>query len=532
MTFSAPVESFGEKSVIDLYLEEQRTMTAVDKFARHHESPSGRSSRSSYRDLIPLGAPEAGQQYAFEVDLDSCSGCKACVTACHSLNGLDEGETWRSIGLLQGVTRGSSWQQTITTACHHCLDPECLNGCPVLAYEKDPSTGIVRHLDDQCIGCQYCVMKCPYDVPKYSARKGIVRKCDMCSQRLSEGEAPACAQACPSQAIRIRIVEKSGVFSQYPLVPTAPSSRITQPTTRYIRRNPLPNDGATIESFVKRSAPGHLPLVFMLVLTQASVGILTLAPLISKGSVADGTRHLLDGICGVTAWLGILFSVLHLGRPQHAWRAFLGFKRSWLSREIVFFGAYLAMVTPLFWMQDTTVATQLWRPLAVGVGWVGVGCSSMVYHDTSRDFWRLRYSATKFIGTSLLAGLAALNLERSISGGAMISSWWLPTVLLAAAVIKLSGEAGFLLHAGSDTGGPLKNSALAMLNELGVVTKVRFGLGLCGIGCIMAQAYSHGRLTSIALGLGGLAMLLGGELLERFLFFKAVAPLRMPGALP
>ena len=50
----------------------------------------------------------------------------------------------------------------------------------MLAYEKDAETGIVRHLDDQCIGCQYCVLKCPYDVPKYSKKRGIVRKCDMC----------------------------------------------------------------------------------------------------------------------------------------------------------------------------------------------------------------------------------------------------------------------------------------------------------------------------------------------------------------
>jgi ferredoxin len=81
---------------------------------------------------------------------------------------------------------------------HHCVDPACLSGCPVLVYDKYPATGIVRHLDDQCIGCQYCVMKCPCEVPRYSARRGIVRKCDMCGNRLSQGEAPACVQACPS----------------------------------------------------------------------------------------------------------------------------------------------------------------------------------------------------------------------------------------------------------------------------------------------------------------------------------------------
>jgi len=83
-----------------------------------------------------------------------------------------------------------------------------MDGCPVLAYDKDETTGIVRHLDDQCIGCQYCILKCPYDVPKYSESRGIVRKCDMCHDRLSVGEAPACVQACPNEAIRIITVNQ------------------------------------------------------------------------------------------------------------------------------------------------------------------------------------------------------------------------------------------------------------------------------------------------------------------------------------
>ena len=178
---------------------------------------------------MPSEPPGPGQQYAFEVDLDSCSGCKACVAACHSLNGLDDEECWRDVGLIIGRGGGLPVLQHVTSACHHCLDPACLTACPVDAYEKDPITGIVRHLDDQCFGCQYCTLACPYDVPKFHAGKGIVRKCDMCSDRLAHGEAPACVQACPHEAIRIRLVEVEEV-----------AARSGQRRARSWRRPPTP----------------------------------------------------------------------------------------------------------------------------------------------------------------------------------------------------------------------------------------------------------------------------------------------------
>ena len=223
---------------LELVLAEQQRLTAVERFARAHDAglPHGDSAHR-YRDLIPLSKPQAGQQYAFEVDLDRCSGCKACVAACHNLNGLDEGEVWRTVGLLHGGTSAAPVLQHVTTACHHCLDPACLNGCPVDAYEKDPVTGIVKHLDDQCFGCQYCTLTCPYDAPKFNKDKGIVRKCDMCSDRLAHGEAPACVQACPHEAIRIRVVERDEVVAgdarPTRSCPARPTPDYTLPTTVY-----------------------------------------------------------------------------------------------------------------------------------------------------------------------------------------------------------------------------------------------------------------------------------------------------------
>src|SRR5205823_13252389 len=81
-------------------LQAQQTLTAVERFATKHEEGSVPLQAKYYRDLIPLERPRPGEQYAFQVDLDACTGCKACVSACHSLNGLDESEVWRTVGLL------------------------------------------------------------------------------------------------------------------------------------------------------------------------------------------------------------------------------------------------------------------------------------------------------------------------------------------------------------------------------------------------------------------------------------------------
>src|SRR5437870_3739577 len=130
--------------LIENLLAEQGSMTPVVRFSRAHDRHE-LAAGSRYRDLIPLSLPRTGQQFAFEVDLDKCSGCKACVTACHTLNGLDDSETWRDVGLLHGGTAELPVIQHVTAACHHCLEPACMIGGPVKASETDPATAIVRH---------------------------------------------------------------------------------------------------------------------------------------------------------------------------------------------------------------------------------------------------------------------------------------------------------------------------------------------------------------------------------------------------
>ena len=92
------------RTLIDDLLGEQQLLTPVATFSRKHERHTLPAQAKYYGELIPLSSPAPGEQYAFAVDLDACTGCKACVTACHNLNGLDDDETWRDVGVFFGGT--------------------------------------------------------------------------------------------------------------------------------------------------------------------------------------------------------------------------------------------------------------------------------------------------------------------------------------------------------------------------------------------------------------------------------------------
>lgn len=540
---------------MDLVLDLQKT-TAVERFAELHDENTLPLQSKYYRELLPASPPGPGQQYAFEVDLDSCTGCKACVTACHNLNGLDDGELWRNVGQVHGGSSSLPVMQHVTSACHHCVSPGCLEGCPVNAYEKDPVTGIVRHLDDQCIGCQYCILKCPYDVPKYSPAKGIVRKCDMCSQRLKVGEAPACVQACPNQAISIAVVDKIAVqasASAGTFVACAPEPSYTQPTTVYKTTRSLPANLQAADRYTIRPQHGHLPLVAMLVLTQMSVGAMVVQQVMAgvalwKGYPVPATVLAVQLVATLIAGLiGMNASLLHLGRPQYAFRALLGLRTSWLSREILTIGLYAGAASAA-----TGVACLPYLPFvgqwasllpsfaasgsiagAVFMGLVGVFCSTMIYVDTHRQFWKFAIAAPKFFGTALVLGIASTLAVGAVASAGLHApvaatvGRALCVALIVATVAKLTFECRILVHLGNGEQTPLKGTAQLLMGVLRGIFSARLALGTIG-GVALPMAMIVGVPTIFAAPVA-VVLLLGGELLERYLFFSAVVAPKMPG---
>lgn len=550
--------------LVEQYLARQSELTAVERFAQFHADASQPSQARYYESLLPVAKPQAGQQYGFSVDLDACTGCKACVTACHNLNGLDETETWRSVGLLHGGSAEAPLQQTVTTACHHCIEPACMEGCPVNAYEKDPETGIVRHLDDQCIGCKYCTLTCPYEVPQFNETLGIVRKCDLCSDRLAAGEAPACVQACPNEAIAVRIVDKARVIEDVQadsFLPGAPSPGITLPTTEYRTQRVFPKNTLPADFYNVRPADGHLPLVVLLVLTQLSVGAFAVDYWVTSFDPGTAMQRYHALVALGLGLVALTASTLHLGRPLYGFRAIMGIRHSWMSREIAAFGGFalLAMAyalgawfAPLLEWAGARSLSPAWagsvqRSLGAAVvasGLMGVYCSAMLYAVTRRVFWRLSYSLPRFLATTAALGLSLtlLMLVGAEAAGQPVRSRTVVALyrsLIVANLLKLALEASIFSHLRRPQVSDLKRTALLMWRELATVTQLRFAVGIVG-GLLLPgllSTYVHPELAhwsssaaTVVIASASFALLLLGEMLERSLFFMAAASPKMPGA--
>src|SRR6516225_8375592 len=153
------------------------------------------------------------------IDVSKCIGCKACQAACLEWNdkridiGINHGSYDQPLDLTPDmftVMRFTEWENPETKnlewlirkdGCMHCEDPGCLKACPAPGAIVQYANGIVDFISENCIGCGYCVKGCPFNIPRISKVDHKSYKCTLCSDRVVVGQAPACAKACPTQAI-------------------------------------------------------------------------------------------------------------------------------------------------------------------------------------------------------------------------------------------------------------------------------------------------------------------------------------------
>ena len=159
-------------------------------------------------------------RYGMLADTTECVGCRSCEAACNEANRLPKPEVpFDEKSVFEEKRRPTSSAYTVVNRysvpekprapvyrkvqCNHCNEPGCASACPVRAYTKTPE-GAVLYNKDLCFGCRYCMVACPFYAPAYdyeSALEPRIVKCTMCHERVKQGGIPACAEACPVEAI-------------------------------------------------------------------------------------------------------------------------------------------------------------------------------------------------------------------------------------------------------------------------------------------------------------------------------------------
>ncbi len=510
----------------------------------NHKTNTGMQCGNYSIDLPELNQ---GEQYRFHFDATACVGCHCCEVACNEQNANPDDIKWRRVGEMEIGAFPDTLQLFNSMSCNHCLEPECLIGCPTESYIKFDN-GIVWHDDPSCIGCQYCTWNCPYEVPIFNADRGIVTKCHMCADKLEMGQTPACVQACPSNAIEIEVFNvkewEEEKMQTEGVAPHLPDVNITKPTTRYTLPKLKENEELRIaDEHLLKPAHAELPLVFMTVLTQISLGAfvaLFLGQLLfGLGFHLPEPTFMMALLAFLPAAVGLPLSALHLGRPGMAWMAMKNWKSSWLSREAIALGAFTALsfVVALFYYLDIKgLSLLLLEFVTLLTGIYGIHAQAMIYRIKARPSWDRPSTNKKFFGTSYVGFLliaTALMLSNGTQGAIVL----LAITLLAgmAQVLVIFEEVTFYRHLNKEH--PLyyqyNRSRILLQEHFGGIKKFRvasliiFALALPLLGILFAAS----NLTTLATAtltiatLGAFVSELGG----RYLFYRTVVPLGLAG---
>lgn len=155
---------------------------------------------------------------SFLVDTTKCIGCRGCQIACKQWNqNLTDkttmgstftnppnlnSKTYTNIAFFESEQNGTLSWNFARNGCFHCKKPACVSVCPVEALVKTPE-GPIIYREPRCIGCRYCMLACPFNIPKYEWEKVSprIQKCNFCYDRLLAGMIPACAKSCPTGTI-------------------------------------------------------------------------------------------------------------------------------------------------------------------------------------------------------------------------------------------------------------------------------------------------------------------------------------------
>lgn len=207
-------------------------------------------------------------------DSTICIGCKVCQYACKKYNKMPTEHTLRppemtdklwdnpvdlsgkTLNIIKAYKHGTGETKNseadgfafIKRHCMHCVDPACVSACPVSALKKDPVNGVVSYNKNACLGCRYCQIACPFNIPKFEFDKAFpqIRKCQFCDHRFAEGKYSACCEFCPTGAsifgpvkdlleeAKKRLTLKPGEYYEYPVSTIDAKFKLKQKVSKYI----------------------------------------------------------------------------------------------------------------------------------------------------------------------------------------------------------------------------------------------------------------------------------------------------------
>lgn len=228
------------------------------------------------------------------IDLSRCTGCRGCQVACKEWNERPARRTvlkgdftnptelnsdcYTHIRFHEMDKKGVPVWSFVKDQCLHCKEPACASSCPVGALQKTKAGAVVYNFD-RCIGCRYCMVACPFQVPKYEWESTLpwVQKCSFCSERTKDGMLPSCIKACPTTTM---------FYDEYDRVIKEAETRLRSDPGKYVNHI-YGKDEAGGTSWIYISDVPFEKLGFNMAVTAQALPSLTWASL-SKIPVAVG----------------------------------------------------------------------------------------------------------------------------------------------------------------------------------------------------------------------------------------------------
>jgi anaerobic dimethyl sulfoxide reductase subunit B len=146
-------------------------------------------------------------KYRFYFDGEKCTKCYACEIACKQWHGIEAGTiSLRQVIEVDKGTFPEVKRTFLSVACKHCAKAPCITSCAVNAINRRAEDGIIQVDGSKCNGCRACLEVCPFKIPQFD-NNGVLHLCDMCLDRLEDGNSPICSDSCPTKALSWEKVE-------------------------------------------------------------------------------------------------------------------------------------------------------------------------------------------------------------------------------------------------------------------------------------------------------------------------------------